>query len=123
MKIYRGRRCYDERDIDNVSKGLQPSGHLIVTIEENGVSRPLDPRTDLANHSSTGFEWGYHGSGPAQLALAILADCIGEASAMENKLYQLFKAAVVASLPKDEWFMTEDQVRAAVRKIRSREDA
>ena len=35
---------------------------------------PLDPRLDLANHSPTGFEWGYGGSGPAQLALALLAD-------------------------------------------------
>ncbi len=36
--------------------------------------RPLGPRLDLANHSPDGFSWGYGGSGPAQLALAILAD-------------------------------------------------
>jgi len=28
------------------------------------------PRSDLRNHSPNGFEWGYSGSGPAQLALA-----------------------------------------------------
>jgi hypothetical protein len=33
--------------------------------------QPLDPRHDLYNHSPDGFEWGYHGSGPAQLALAL----------------------------------------------------
>ncbi|HXR05085.1 MAG TPA: DUF6166 domain-containing protein [Verrucomicrobiae bacterium] len=43
----------------------------------NGV--PLNPRLDLYNHSPTGFEWGYGGSGPAQLALAILADHLGNA--------------------------------------------
>jgi Family of unknown function (DUF6166) len=32
--------------------------------------RRLNPRLDLWNHSPTGFEWGYGGSGPAQLALA-----------------------------------------------------
>lgn len=37
----------------------------------NGKS--LDPRLDLVNHSPTGFAWGYSGSGPAQLAIAILA--------------------------------------------------
>ena len=34
----------------------------------------LDPRFDLRNHSPDGFEWGYYGSGPAQLALALLCD-------------------------------------------------
>ena len=32
--------------------------------------RKLNPRLDLFNHSPTGFEWGYGGSGPAQTALA-----------------------------------------------------
>jgi len=40
--------------------------------------RPLNPRLDLWNHSPTGFEWGYGGSGPAQLALALLADHFGD---------------------------------------------
>ena len=34
----------------------------------------LPSRLDLANHSPDGLNWGYSGSGPAQLALAILAD-------------------------------------------------
>lgn len=56
----------------------------------------------LRNHSPTGFEWGYQGSGPAQLALAILIDCLGAYWA-EN-VYQAFKRDIVANLPKDqEW--------------------
>lgn len=31
----------------------------------------LDPRLDLANHSPTGFEWGYGGSGPTQLSVGL----------------------------------------------------
>ena len=42
------------------------------------MTKPLDSRRDLWNHSPTGFEWGYCGSGPAQLALALLADHLGE---------------------------------------------
>lgn len=38
------------------------------------VQEGLDPRTDIVNHSPTGFEYGYGGSGPAQLAIGILAD-------------------------------------------------
>ena len=40
---------------------------------------PLNPRRDLWNHSPSGFEWGYAGSGPAQLALGVArADCLGD---------------------------------------------
>jgi hypothetical protein len=42
--------------------------------DESDRAYRLPPRCDLYNHSPTGFAWGYGGSGPAQLALAILAD-------------------------------------------------
>jgi hypothetical protein len=32
---------------------------------------PLDPRYDLRRLSQSGFEWGYGGAGPMQLALAV----------------------------------------------------
>ena len=59
MKTYKGHRC----------------GHA-ADVTVNG--KPLDPRLDLWNHSPTGFQWGYGGSGPAQLALALLADYLGD---------------------------------------------
>ncbi len=46
------------------------------------VKRYLLPKMlELRNHSPTGFNWGYAGSGPCQLALAILADHFGPAPA------------------------------------------
>jgi len=81
-------------------------GHA-VDVTVNG--RPLNPRLDLWNHSPTGFEWGYGGSGPAQLALALLADHFGDdAQALAN--YQAFKRAVIASLPHNGWNLTTDQI-------------
>lgn len=59
--------------------------------------KPLPLRLDLWNHSPTGFEFGYGGSGPAQLALAILADCCGDELALV--FHQAFKWAVIARLP------------------------
>jgi len=56
--------------------------------------QPLPPRNDLCDHSPTGFAWGYGGSGPAQLALAILADVYDDEFALAN--YQQFKWDVVA---------------------------
>jgi hypothetical protein len=59
----------------------QSSGRAAVFVEERHedglvVMKGLDPRPIQAvwNHSPDGFEWGYFGSGPAQLALAILYD-------------------------------------------------
>ena len=43
----------------------------------------------VRNHSPGGFEFGYAGSGPTQLALAILLDCLGQERA--ESLYQKFK--------------------------------
>lgn len=74
---------------------------------------PLNPRLDLRSHSPTGFEWGYGGIGPAQLALAVLADCVGDELAVHH--YQTFKQTVVAGLPHRQWTLTEKQVREALR--------
>ncbi|MBV8269982.1 MAG: hypothetical protein JO252_26975 [Planctomycetaceae bacterium] len=58
----------------------------VVRETEDGRQSPLPLRTDLRKHSPTGFEWGYEDSGPAQLALAILADAVGPTRA--QVLYQ-----------------------------------
>jgi hypothetical protein len=70
--------------------------------ETRGV-RPLDPRLDLYNHSPTGFEVGYGGSGPAQTALAILADHLGD-DERAVRLHQAFKWAVIATLDRESDF-------------------
>src|SRR5262249_935807 len=81
-------------------------------------NRPLNPRLDLWNHSPTGFEWGYGGSGPAQLALALLADYFGNDEEALN-LYQQFKIQVVADLPYHGWKLTGDQIRDALQALQS----
>lgn len=100
MKSYRGRRT---------EQGCE------VVVEDEGVSRPLPPRHDLRNHSPTGFEWGYSGSGPAQLALALAADALGDERAQD--VYQRLKFKLVGGLPKDGWVLTEDRVRSAAEAI------
>ena len=61
----------------------------------------LDPALSLRiiNHSPTGFEWGYGGGGPAQLALAILLKFFPVEMALI--LYQDFKEEVVATWERD----------------------
>ena len=58
-------------------------------------TRLLNPRLDLVNHSPAGLAWGYFGSGPSQLSLALLADATGH-DALALRLHQQFKEEVVA---------------------------
>lgn len=64
----------------------------------------LDPRPSqrVNNHSPDGFNWGYGGSGPAQLALAIMLKLTGK-----EEGYQHFKWAVIAGLPQAQDFKIE----------------
>ena len=59
-------------------------------MDANGPAYPLEPRTDLKNHSETGFSWGWTGSEASQLALALLADALGD-DKKALKHYQQFK--------------------------------
>jgi hypothetical protein len=94
-KLYRGWRMAD-------------GTHVAVVTD--GELRPLPLRLDLANHSPTGFEWGYAGSGPAQLALALLADATCR-DATARALHQAFKFKFITPLARDEpWEMTDDDV-------------
>lgn len=96
----------------NVYRGEHKDGQAVVTVN----NRPLDPRHDLRNHSPDGFSWGYGGSGPAQLALAILAN---ECGAKEAQLwYQRFKWAVIARLPFQVWMLTSDTIKASLDEIK-----
>jgi len=79
--------------------------------------KPLIPRLDLWNHSPSGFEWGYGGSGPAQLALAILADHLFDEDEAVC-LHQEFKQRVIANLPYAGWTLSEQEVQAAVQLVR-----
>lgn len=77
--------------------------NVVTRVEANGQRSPLDPRYDLRNHSPDGFEWGYGGSGPAQLALALVADATGD-DELARKVYQKFKFEIVAGLG-DMWIL------------------
>jgi len=58
---------------------------------------------NVCNHSPDGFMWGYNGSGPAQLALAILLEFIPDEKVVIH-LYQTFKADIVANCPQKQNF-------------------
>lgn len=74
------------------------------------VELDLSPSKKIMNHSPTGFEWAYAGSGPAQLALAILFDVTGDAE-IAQRHHQDFKNRFIANLKVDKWTIHEDDVK------------
>lgn len=69
---------------------------IICSRDRSGTARVNIPQT-IVYHSPAGFEFGYGGSGPADLALNILARFTDHDTAFE--LHQRFKWAFVARLP------------------------
>jgi len=89
VKTYRGRR---------------DGGGTEVTVDGN----PLSPRRDLRDFHADGYEWGYNGSGPPQLAFAILVDHMGPQGALEK--YRRFTVDVIAEIEGTEWRLTSHEV-------------
>ena len=97
MKIYKGRRLNpEEGTISNV----------VVTVN----SEPLKHRV---YHSPDGFNFGYGGSGPADLARSILWDHLGKEPA--PVLYQDFKFRFVSGW-KDVWEITSEEIQNWINK-------
>jgi Family of unknown function (DUF6166) len=93
MKIYEGERTL---------RGIK------VTVD--GVALP--PRMDLRCFNKTGFEWTYAGPGPRQLALALLADHLGD-DAKALILSERFMQHVVAYLD-NAWCLTSADIDEAL---------
>lgn len=91
MKIYEGGRSLDG---------------AVVTVD----GRPLDPRFDIRRFSPAGFEWTYEGDGPRQLALALLADHLGDAP-RALALTETFMRDIVAELD-NAWRLTSDEIES-----------
>jgi hypothetical protein len=84
---------------------------VMKALTEDRSHPALNPRFDLRYHSPDGYAWGYEGSGPAQLALALCCDVL-EDDAKAQRIYQDFKRKWVAKLPYGEpWMATKEQLR------------
>lgn len=77
--------------------------------------RPLADRLDLHRYSATGFQWGYAGSGPAQLALAACSFALGDERAL--RVHQAVKDQVFARIQSDVWIVSVSRLRAMATEI------
>ena len=99
MKVYEGKRTIDG---------------LVITVD----GKPLGEHYEVKRFTRFGFEWTYEGDSPRQLALAILADYLGD-NARAIRLSEPFMKAAVANFDND-WRLTGDEVAAAVRDLEGR---
>jgi Family of unknown function (DUF6166) len=102
MKVYQGKRTIDG---------------LVVTVD----GRPLSEHYEVKRFTRYGFEWTYEGDSPQQLALAILADHLGDKDEA-IRLSEPFMKAVVANLDND-WRLSGAEVEAALRELESKPSA
>ena len=96
MKTYVGERTID---------GLR------VTVD----GRKLDEHYEIKQFTKFGFEWTYEGDSPQQLALAILAEQLGDPQ-RALRLSGPFMKKIVANLDND-WTLTGDEIDTAVRSL------
>jgi hypothetical protein len=96
MKTYEGKRTIDG---------------LVVTVD----GRPLSEHYEVKRFTKFGFEWTYEGDSPRQLALAILADYLGD-NARAIRLSEPFMTRIVANLGND-WRLTGAEIDVAVQSI------
>lgn len=107
----------------------KPDGTAVVEVQEPDGSFHALPHAIV--HSPTGFEWGYLGAGPSDLALAILLDVLGESARLPQRvfrrwdtrnvdivektrswaLHDAFKREVIGRMERDAFVLPESSVR------------
>ena len=94
MRAYTGQRA--------------PDGAVHVRVEGDGAVRPL---AHAIPHEASRFDYGYDGSGPADLARSILADYLGYSP--KWRVYRAFLHQFIVPLDRSEpWTITESEVSA-----------
>lgn len=90
--------------------GMMATRQIFIKDELGNCEEILPQQSQrLRNHSPDGFSWGYGGSGPAQLALALLLH-YSKDKYFSAQWYQDFKYQVIASLPQTDFAILEKKV-------------
>jgi hypothetical protein len=105
MKLYRG--CRDKQGavvvevIEDIKNGT--AVHDVASLKVKSLHH-------VVKHSPTGFEFGYGGSGPSDLARCILID-MGYPVPQVDMVYQEFKTRFIENADYDGFIIDEDAIR------------
>nr|PZN08439.1 MAG: hypothetical protein DIU64_10515 [Caldicoprobacter oshimai] len=87
--------------------GFYDGGDIILK-RVNGYATANVPHA-IVYHSPTGFEWGYGGSGPADLALNILY-AVTKDRELAMRYHQKFKWEFIAGLPEEGGIIKREEI-------------
>jgi hypothetical protein len=100
--------------------GRRRQGDLVVMRLPDGTELTPGRSLDLVTHSPSGFEVGYRGSGPAQLACGLLLDYYNDAQ-VAREHYIAFRNRVISQLECDGpaacWHLTGEEIDVAMATI------
>ena len=109
-----GPECWDkltdeekQKEVEEKMPEIEYDGGDIICRRERGKPVVNIPQK-IKHHSPAGFEWGYGGSGPADLALNILALFIGKQHAFD--LHQQFKNEFIANMPRSGGIIIKEEI-------------
>lgn len=91
-----------------VSGNADDSDEQVWFIRDSEVGL-LEPREDLADHSSAGLSWGCSGTGAAQLSIAILMEVLNDWPRVE-RIYLEFMDQLVMRIPQGRNWILEGAV-------------
>jgi len=80
-----------------IVKGIWETKRVFI----NNKELSPEPSQAVINHSPDGFNWGYHGSGPAQLAAALALEILGDIEGYQNIL-----TYIISRLPQKNFKIT-----------------
>lgn len=123
---------FHDQFIDTIPMDVVIVLHRARVSEHETVVRTNVPHL-VTHHSPDGYEWGYGGSGPADLALNIVENLVREmqrqgfgglvkcwdgnyVSGITWKMYQDFKRDFLCDADRDEHHITTDRARNWIRK-------
>jgi len=83
------------------------------SVTKEGIPLDIRPSQRLVRPSPDGFDWGYIGSGPAQLAAALLLDATGNTDTA-TRYYATFERDVVSQWKSHKWKISRSEILAWV---------
>ena len=94
---------------------MEPVGSFKGFIDDDGKKVvyfdgiELNPRYDIFNLTRDGFDWGYNGTAPMQLSVAMLAQTTSIKNAKRYK--SQFMLEKLVKLPKNRWSITVAEIK------------
>lgn len=114
MKLYFGCRDLKKKEVNVLVRELTPEEEDAQDVNFDNEKHKLFHRV---YHSPDGFEWGYGGSGPADLALSILYDHFDQDWEKAWSYHQIFKQVFVARIKEDAWVISTYQIQCILEKL------